>query len=271
MNRILKFTGAAALAFLVLLELTWWIAVPSADKLARAAERFVNAGNNVDLTIDSPSKGVFFGIGADRATMSFNGRYDILFEKPGFYPDIASLFKGAPGIVFNAGLLGGTAKGEVGITTLSNSAPRLSIDVGRVDIASMLEFAGLAGSGILYIEGGQAGGLGEFKLRITDLMLKPEGIAALIPVENFRGVNGMLITSGSTVSLKGLEIEGEGLHARMKGKVIGERLDLTLELFVDAETVKENSLILAGIERFKASPGHYSFPVRGTLSNPVIR
>lgn len=268
--RILKLIGASLLALFILLELSWWIAVPSADKLARVAEGMVSSRTDGKLDISSPSKGFFFNLAADRAILSYKGSYAIPFEKPGLHPAMASLLKGAPGLGFRASLFGGTAIGEIGISGIRKRAPRLSLDVDRVDISKLLEFAGLSGNGLLFLEGSRTGQKGEFRLRVTDLKLEPEGIAALIPVESFRGVNGMLLTHGTTATLKGLEIEGEGMHARMKGQVIGERLDLTLELFLDAETVDENSLILSGIERFKASPGHYRFPVRGTLSNPVI-
>ena len=61
-----------------------------------------------------------------------------------------------------------------------------------------------------------------------------------------------------------LSLEGEGIYARVKGDVMGDRLDLKIELMPDSSS-KGKANIFSKIENFQVSPGHYVIPIKSGI------
>lgn len=242
--------------------------MPGAAKIAKTVERFAEKTDGVTLRIEGASKGIFYSLYADSVTLSYK---DITFppiRNIGVYVDIVNILRRKAAVFFKTEILDGKMEGEV---AFRKKTVDLMLKVERASIANLLSLAGLSGDGLMNIDGILSGPGGEFKVELMDLKLKPSGFAAVLPVDRFQSLNGVLVVDGQTLNVKALEIVGKGLRARLKGKVKGDKLNLTLELFPDAKTVDENQILLAGIDQYKRSPGHYSIPIKGTLSHPVIR
>ena len=243
--------------------------MPGAARLAGAVEHFVEKTDEANIKIEGASKGFFYSVYADSVTLSYKDTTLPSIRNIGVHLQRLRILRREAAVAFTAeAFSGGTIDGEI---VLRKKTVDLALKVENASIAELLALAGLSGDGLMEINGNLSDFAGEFQIELTDLKLKPSGFAAILPVDRFRSLNGVLVTDGQSLHVKALEIVGEGIRARLKGVIDGDNLDLTLELFPDAKTVGENQLLLDGISKYRRSPGHYSIPIKGTLSHPVIR
>jgi hypothetical protein len=152
--------------------------------------------------------------------------------------NVLSLLQLTPFVDVQSGLNGGTVDSVVLLRGKENL--RLEGDEIRLEGIPVLESLGLKGEGkiSLYLE--VTDGIGDLKISVADM--------------NLKGPSSSKFT-----------IQGEGVHARIKGKVIQNDLDLHMELMVSSSFEMSNVLRMM-LAQYMVSPGYYVVPIRTRLT-----
>lgn len=256
---------AAALMFL---SLAWWIAIPDGALFAEAAKAAVIRSSGLTISLTGLSKSPFYSLRADSLTVEYQGKTARPLKEIKASVPVSGLLRGKAAAEISAIAAGGRLAGTV---SYAGGAASIDIRVERASLAELLALAPVSGSGVVDAQAKLVGGAGEIRFTVKEMKLETSGPLALLPLDKFKGMNGAIDMSGREVTVKGLEIEGDSLHGRIKGKITDGALDLAIEIFPDAAATKENSFILAGLLKYQESPGHYKIPVTGTIARPVVR
>ncbi|MBI5141256.1 MAG: type II secretion system protein GspN [Nitrospirae bacterium] len=255
-------------AILIFLSLAWWIAIPDGALFAEAAKAAVMRSSGLRISLTGFSKSPFYALRADGITVEYQGRTAKPLKEINASVPVSGLLRGKASADISAIAAGGRLAGTVSYT---GGAASIDIRVERASLAELLALAPVSGSGVVDAQAKLVGGIGEIRFSVKEMKLETSGPLALLPLDKFKGINGVIDMSGREVHVKGLEIEGDSLHGRIKGKITDGSLDLAIEIFPDAAFSKDNSFILAGLLKYQESPGHYKIPVTGTIARPVVR
>jgi len=254
---------------IAIIELAWLIAVPPASDLAGLAARSLEHSTGVAFDFTGARKTLLPGFSAEAVEMEVSGRRFTPVSPVTVRLQPLRLFSGASSFRLCGKIGGGPFSGTAGVR---GKTPFLELDLREASVTPFLEAYGLTGQGHLQIEGGFSGGTGEFRIDIPDLQIAPEGLLSFVPVDRFRSLNGLIRFSNKGLEIPGIEVRGEGLHARIEGNIRSDgKLDLDLHVFPDADFVRDNSLLLTGMNKYRESPDHYRVPIRGTMARPVVR
>ena len=86
-----------------------------------------------------------------------------------------------------------------------------------------------------------------------------------VPLNFFHRVTGSIDINGKILNIVSVYLEGKDISARLKGAIRDAVMDLNMEL-MPGKSFIENPLFIAGLEKYKISPGYYMIPARGNLS-----
>lgn len=267
-GRILMSAAFIIAAALIFLSLAWWIAIPDGALFAEAARAAVMRSSGLSISLIDLSKSPFYAFRADSLTVEYQGKTTRPLNEIRAGVPVTGLLRGKASANISAIAAGGRLSGTV---SYAGGSASIDIRVERATLAELLALAPASGSGVVDAQAKLVGGAGEIRFTVKEMKLETSGPLALLPLDKFKGMNGAIAISGREVHVKGLEIEGDRLHGRIKGKITDGALDLAIEIFPDAEATKENSFILAGLLKYQESPGHYKIPVTGTIARPVVR
>lgn len=261
MKRFLTAAGAfAAFVFLV-----WTVAVPPDYIEGKINGLFEGAPFTIGF--DGFEKGLFFTIKAGklhvRARGGANGQPPLLtLEDIEAGPDLSGLASLRPGVFFNAALSGGRVAGSYDISNGSGVLKGKGISVKGM---GLLKRAGINGSGMLSLSVDLKDDKAYVRFSVEGASF--EGMArqgVYIPLNMFKTVKGAVEVSDGVVTMRSISLEGNGIYARITGKVRGGQADIKLELNADASS-DAGRLLSAGLERYKKAPGVYVIPFSGPI------
>lgn len=140
----------------------------------------------------------------------------------------------------------------------------------KINGISALERLGIRGNGNLDFDFNMTDQTGGVRFSIPEARFEGNipGVDFL-PLNLIQSVRGIL-TIGKTITVKSLTLEGRGVHARVKGNVRGNHLNMKIELMMDSSFGLEPFLTQA-LEPYRVSPGYWVIPFSHTfLSAPSV-
>ncbi len=261
MKRFLTAVGA----FVAFVFLMWTVAVPSDYIEGKIKGLFEGAPFAVGF--DGFEKGLFFTIKARKLHIRARGGHPeppllASLEDIKAGPDLSGLLSLRPGVYFNAVFSGGRVTGSYDISDRTGVLKGKGIGIEGMDL---LKRAGLNGSGMLSLSVDLKDDKASVRFSVEGAGFKGmvrQGV--YIPLNMFKSVKGAVEVSDGLVAVHSISLEGNGIYARITGKVMGGQADIKLELNADAST-DTGRLLRAGLERYKKAPGVYVIPFSGPV------
>ncbi len=127
-----------------------------------------------------------------------------------------------------------------------------------------LERLGIGGNGNLDFDFHLMDDTGEVRFSIREASF--EGAfpgVDFLPLDLIQSVRGIL-TIGKTITVKSLTLEGRGSHARVKGNIRGNSLNMKIELMMYSSFGLEPVLTKA-LGPYRVSQGYYVIPFSHTV------
>ncbi len=259
MKRLLG--GMAAFAGLAVL--VWFVAVPEAFLADRIAGLL--SGPLVTTETAGIRKGLFSLAFSEIRLFHADGTPLVALQQARISPDWQALARLRFRLRFHAALPPGILEGSVG---LQGGTAALRMEGKGLPLAQVgqPEAWGLRLSGRLsgLYEGNRDEGLLRFTVEDAAIRASHPLLQGL-PWHRLRLVRGLLAFRPGGMDLRSLTCEGEGIYGKIRGTVAGKRFDGTLEVTAD-RTVDLGALPEAMLQPYRASPGRWVIPLRGSLS-----
>jgi type II secretion system protein N len=240
----------------------WIIAVPESLLSGLITASF--QGSPVSIQVFDLQKGLFYNVRVGQIVLKKAGATLLSVDNASGRLIFSSLLKLRPGITFHGDIAGGTVAGTM---YLSKGRPDVDIVLKGAQIGGVpfLAQAGLNGRGVLSGEYRFLHTEGKLKFAVEDADMKTASFGGVpVPLDMFHTARGAMETKGSVLSVTSFAMEGKGVYARIRGKVIDNVLNLTMEVMPDASFARQNP-VFSLIGRYEVSPGYYSIPIRGEL------
>jgi len=243
----------------------WWFVIPE-DLLLDSIESSL-APYHLHADFVHLKKGPFFQVQSQSLLIKRSDQ--TLFSIDDFAGQINPLllFLVRPNLSFQGVVAGGRITGEV--SQPYGRAGRIHLRFHRLSLEGIpfLAEKGVAEGGVITGEGRLDGHRGELTFSVQALRLKNGSFwGVVIPLDWFDRCRGIIHMDEEKIRIGSLSLEGDGIFARIKGTIVGEETDLTMEIMPDALLLRKRSSPLSLLENFKVSPGYYVIPIRGHLS-----
>jgi type II secretion system protein N len=209
-------------------------------------------------------KGFFYDLHIDNLRLNHSGKEVISLDNIDAYVNPLSLVLLRLNLTMDGGISGGSISGNM---DLSKSHMRIRLDVEKADISevSLFRLAGIQGKGTVSGRFTMTDGTGHIEFFTDNAVFEPFIFSRTnVPLNLFKGIKGAIDIRGDTLNIVSIALEGKDIYARMKGVVHDTVMDLTMEL-MPGKSFIENPFFLAGLEKYKISPGYYMIHVRGNL------
>jgi len=252
------------------LMLMWLIAIP--DEVIEAGIKgalSVPLEEGFKVSIEGVRKGPFFTIHMDSIRIEKDGEEIIEIRAIVSRPDSIDPFKGRLRLSFTGQIGDASITGKM-VLPLFREAVRsgiFNIDGLKIDSIPYLLNKGIEGDGHLSAVIRLKGGEMDIDFSIPDLQVRDPGIIDLPLLETFHELQGTIAIRSGRIEIGSIGLEGEKGYARLKGQIMGERVDLELELMPYPERLTEVEAML--ISRYEVSPGYYRIPVRGVFKKSI--
>jgi len=229
-----------------------------ADRIARALKR-----GPVSAGVVSLKKGLFYDFRAD-LSVAVSGKLALAVRNlEGRINPLGLLMLTLP-FSFEGDAAGGRISGSLDLVRNGEDA-RISVSGVQIGELPVLKTVGIEGEGLLSGLLLMKGLTGEVTAEVNPLSLKNPGFGGLtVPLEHFRNARAALSVSGSSLSITSFTLEGDGIYARIKGRIENGRPDLVMELMPEREFIDRTPLMRL-IDHYRVSPGFYVVPLTGVL------
>ncbi len=236
----------------------WQIAVPGSLITDLIERSLADKGLHVDLM--GFRKGLFFTFEARRITLKKSGNSLLSIENARARIKPLSLFALHLPVLFDGDISGGRMNGRVDL--LNDKRMDITIDKAAMEGIPFFSLLGLSGSsGAVSGDMKMENGSGEIRFSMADAVFESASFGGImLPLEMFDKARGAMTVKNSTIEIKSFVLEGDGIYARIKGKITDGRASLTVELMPE-RTFKEKNYIFSMLEQYKVSPGYYSIPI----------
>jgi type II secretion system protein N len=244
--------------------LSWMIWIVFPETAIRTAIEDSVAGSQFVIEAQGLKKGLFYAVDID--ALALQGRRGELVSVKNIRAHINPLFvplfqlrltgSGAIGngnISGNLNLLKGKIKGDVNFQKVGFG------DLYFLKAAGLNVNGTLSGSLTIDEDGAHA----EFDSKDA-VFEETEFSGVRAPLNIFHMFNGAIDLHGNFIEIVSLAFQGEDIHARLKGDIRENVIDISMEL-MPGKSFMENPFMLAGLEGYKISPGYYIIPLKGNL------
>lgn len=188
----------------------------------------------------------------------------LMLEQVDIRLDLLSLLKLSPELSLKCRLNNGTVDGRLSLSDTSSSL----IYFNGVSMSGLplFEKNGIRGDGSLSANLVFSGNSGVMKFSVDNAKLQRTTFGVvMLPLDIFSKMHGTMTADSETVDIKSFILEGQGVYARISGKITGKELDITIELMIDSDFKTEEPLFNL-LEQFKTSPGYYTIPVKAPVN-----
>jgi len=250
------------LFFVVIVPGLWIVAVPE-SLLVNLVEGATKDG---DIRIEAADvdKGLFFNFTFGSILLRDNDKTLLVLKNVEGKINPLSLLVLRLDLIFSGDVSGGKMTGKIDLFRGKRNAAITiyGADVGEVPFFALL---GIEGRGALSGEMKLKETTGDIKFLIREARFSPGKFGGVtVPLDVFSTARGALSVAGKTVRITSFALEGDGIYARLSGDITGGRMNLTLELMPE-KSFKDRNFIFIALEKYKASPGHYSIPINDVL------
>jgi type II secretion system protein N len=237
---------------------SWFVVFPERTLLTLIS----NSMNGSGLTADVSGfrKGFFYDFTAGNVALKKTDRTLLTAQDLSCRLDLYSLLLLKPALRCEGEIAGGRIKGNIGL--LQGKGPvKVSLEDAHVEELPFLSSMGIGGSGNISGKMHIEKGAGEILFAVRDAHLLPASFGGIkVPLDVFSGGTGALELDGRVLRVKSFSLEGDGIYARVKGNVEGNRMNLIMELMPEKSFVEENPAF-ALLATYRDSPGHYLIPI----------
>lgn len=257
-----KFVLAAVLITAALLWGFWLVAVPQ-GLIIDYLEKSVKAGD-MKVSVEGFRKGLFYNFTADAVRLEKSGETLVEVRDLSGRLDLAGLLALKAVVPFEGSVSKGslTGKATVGRDGYAIDAALSGAEMGGLPA---LALAKVQGTGVLSGDFRMKDGQGALKFTVQNGDFKAISYGGyLIPLNMFHTARGAVSIKGPLIEVESVSLEGDGVYARARGKVVGGRVDMKLELMPEESAVPESTMMaIAG--RYRVSPGYYVIPIQTTI------
>lgn len=264
-------------SLVLLVESFWLVAIPERYILSLMETAFSGAG--LHLRTEGFRKGLFFNFSARKMVLSKMGTLErsgeasnplagsafplVIFQDVSGRVDLPSVLKANPRLGIDCSLHGGEVKGVIGLT--DNSATEISGHGLQVRDIPFLGRIGIRGEGNLSGHLSFDKGEGEATFAIEETKLGGLSFGAVIlPLNLFQNIRGAFRIKEGIAEVRSFTMEGDGVYARLKGRITQGGLDMTVELMTDA-SFRSETVFRQVLEQYEVSPGYYVMPLKAPL------
>jgi type II secretion system protein N len=209
-------------------------------------------------------KGFFYDLHIDNLRLERSGKEVISLDNIDAHVSPLSLMLLRLNLTVDGGISGGAISGKM---DLSKGGMRMRLDVKKADISeiSLFKLAGIQGKGAISGRFIMTNETGHIEFFADDASFEPFIFSETnVPLNLFNGIKGAIDINGNILNIVSIALEGKDIYARMKGVIHDTVMDLNMELMPGRSFI-ENPFFLAGLEKYKISPGYYRIHVRGNL------
>ncbi|MBI4689806.1 MAG: type II secretion system protein GspN [Nitrospirae bacterium] len=240
-----------------------WLIVISEDTV-REAIRYAIGNNDLRIEIEGLKKGLFYNLKAEKVLFVSKDKDLIFIEDVSLRMNPFYLFLLRHKSSFNGKIKEGIVAGDLAIRGKKIHA---DIRFNRIDIRDIpyLEVIGFKGNGILDSDIIYEGTRGIIKFTVDNLRLEPFNLSGItLPLEIFDKAGGRVNLESDGIRIESLSLEGKGIYGRLKGSIMNNQADLTLEIMPETSAGdKFPALMLIG--NYKVSPGYYVIPIKARI------
>lgn len=239
----------------------WIVAIPEGlitDRIAQGLKR-----GPLSAEVLSLKKGLWYDFRADIAAKVSGKPVLTVSNLQGRINPLGLLMLKLP-FSFQGDAAGGRISGSLDLLRNGEDA-RISVSGVQIGKLPVLKSVGIEGEGSLSGELLMKGLTGEVTAEVNPLSLKNLGFGGLtVPLEHFHNARAALSLRGNTLSITSFALEGEGLYARIKGRIENGRPDLVMELMPE-KTFIEKMPLMRLLDTYRVSPGFYVIPLTGAM------
>ncbi|MBU1053075.1 MAG: type II secretion system protein GspN [Proteobacteria bacterium] len=231
----------------------WIIAIPNkfvSDYISNSLKRY-----NIIIDLDSFEKGLFYSIKKQNVQISStDGTLILVINNLKAGINFASFLKLSPKIDIHCNINKGDVDGNIGFKKGTGLVARIKgsgIDIKDLPVVEKLY--GISGTGDINFDFLKIKDKSNIKFSLNNADIKSIG---LIPFDLFKKMRGEMFEENGLITVKSLAMEGNGIYARAKGYIKGNKRDLKMEIMVNSSSDMKPSYLEA-LEKYRVSPGYY--------------
>jgi type II secretion system protein N len=249
-----------ALAVLVIFIFgLWFIAIPESLLLDLIKGSLKDSGIVIDVI--SPQKGLFYNFKAEGLVLKKSDKELLVIHNMSGRLNFPSLLKLRTALELNGEIGDGRVYGRTDLFGGKNHS-EIFIENANIEAMSFFPLVGIEGTGLLSGELKMDRDNGNATFSIRDADFKPATFGGIpVPLDVFHTAQCAITIAGDTMNITSLVMEGDGIYARIRGKIASGKPDLVLELMPE-KSLKEKDFIFPLFEKYKVSPGYYAIPIR---------
>jgi type II secretion system protein N len=239
-----------------------WIAVPETS-IQSIIENSISS-NKLSLEVKGVKKGLFYNLSVDNLTLKSSGEQLVSLTNIHSRVNPLSLIMLRLNLSFNGGIGGGTISGH---TSLIKNKMQIGLDIKKANISDipLFKLIGVQGTGTISGRLTMVDDTGHVEFVAKDSSFEPAIFSGVkVPLNFFHITRGSIDIKENIINVISVALEGKDIYARLKGVVKDAVMDLNMELMPGMSFI-ENPLFLAGLEKYKISPGYYVIPVKRDL------
>jgi type II secretion system protein N len=209
-------------------------------------------------------KGLFYDLHIDKLRLEHSGKEVISLDDVDARVNPLSLMLLRLNLTMGGRISGGTISGKM---DLSKGGMRMRLDVRKANISeiSLFRLAGIQGKGAISGRFTMTDKTGHIEFFTDNAVFEPFIFSETnVPLNLFNGIKGAIDIKGNILNIVSIALEGRDIYARVKGVIHDTVMDLNMEVMPGRSFV-ENPFFLAGLEKYKISPGYYMIHVRRNL------
>lgn len=246
------------IVILILLILGLWNISISEKFIVNRIEKPLPSG--ICLKVDNLKKGLFYNVKIKKLAVK-NKNGEILIQNLHAKINPFYLPLGKLKVSFRGYLNQGKFFGKATASKHKNYVD-LTLKDAQLSKFSFLKQMGISGNGLLSGTLFMKDGKGDIKFSVNQANLKNTSFTDIpIPLSIFSKIMGYLIFENNTIDVKSFTLEGKDIYAKIKGKIIKNRMNLKMELMPSPSL----SLLFLPLEKYRSSPGYYVIPINYTL------
>jgi type II secretion system protein N len=248
-----------ALTAIPVIFLGIWIAVPETS-IQSIIENSISS-NKFRLEVKGLKKGLFYNLSVDNLTLKSSGEQLVSLTNIHSRVNPLSLIMFRLNLFFDGGIGGGNISGR--INRIKNKI-QIGLDIKKADISDipLFKLIGIQGTGTISGRFTMTDDTGHVEFVAKDSSFEPAVFSGVrVPLNFFHSIRGSVDIKGDIINIVSVALEGKDIYARLKGVIKDAVMELYMELMPGTSFI-ENPLFLAGLEKYKISPGYYVIPVK---------